>query len=189
MGSSTGSSSVSVGETLPRGRSMGIASPIFLSGELFRKSYSLSAEGGNLTLSLVRESTKSRSSWLAPRDARDGCRWGMSDLKAEGKALSASAVRSVHWMGMENRWSVTTDKCEAFYPVASVFLLVWSPLWCTSSMTSQDSCLEQVEMIKIKKTSKNCFSLQLLKYIDLHGSFFLHCVSVKVLKTLLFKTD
>lgn len=76
-----------------------------LSGALFRKSYSLSAEGGNLTLSLVRES-KSLSSGLAPRDARDAGGGGSSTtgaLNAEEKGRSASAVRSVHWMGMENR--------------------------------------------------------------------------------------
>lgn len=99
MDSSTGSSSGSVEGTVLRGR----VRPTCLSGALFRKSYSLSAEGGNLTLSLVRESTK--SSGLAPRDARDvgGCGISTADLSAEEKGLSASAVRSVHWMGMENR--------------------------------------------------------------------------------------
>lgn len=105
MGSSTGSSSVSVEGILLGGRFVGMVRPMCLSGALFRKSYSLSAGGGNLTLSLVRESTKSRSSGLAPRDARDVGGSGIStaDLGAEEKGLSASAVRSVHWMGMENR--------------------------------------------------------------------------------------
>ena len=105
MGNSTASSSTSVEGTLLRGRLVGMVRPTCLSGALFRKSYSLSAEGGNLTLSLVRESTKSLSSGLAPRDARDVGGSGIStaDLSAEGKGLSASAVRSVHWMGMENR--------------------------------------------------------------------------------------
>lgn len=105
MGNSTGSSSVSAEGTLLRGRFVGMVRPICLSGALFRKSYSLSAEGGNLTLSLVRESTKSLSSGLAPRDARDVGGSGIStaDLSAEEKGLSASSVRSVHWMGMENR--------------------------------------------------------------------------------------
>lgn len=75
--------------------------PMCLSGVLFRKSYSLSVEGGNLTLSLVRESTKSLSSGLAPRDARD-VGGSTADLNAEEKGVSASAVRSVHWIGMEN---------------------------------------------------------------------------------------
>lgn len=84
---------------------MGMVRPMGLSVALFRKSYSLSAEGGNLTLSLVRESTKSLSSGLAPRDAKDVGGSGIStaDLSTEEKGLSASAVRSVHWMGMENR--------------------------------------------------------------------------------------
>lgn len=105
MGSSTGSSSGSVEEMLPRGRFMGMVRLMCLSGALFRNSYSLSAEGGNLTLSLLRESTKSLSSWLAPRDASDAGTSGMStaDLRAEEKGVSASSVRSVHWMGMENR--------------------------------------------------------------------------------------
>lgn len=106
MGSSTGSSSDNVEGTVLRGGFMGMGRPMFLSGALLRKSYSLSAEGGNLTLSLVRESTKSLSSGQAPRDARDVCGSGVStaDLSPdEGKGVSASAVRSVHWMGMENR--------------------------------------------------------------------------------------
>lgn len=84
---------------------MGMVRPTCLSGVLFRKSYSLSAGGGNLTLSLVRESTKSPSSGQAAEDARDVGGSGMStaDLSAEGKGLSVSSVRSVHWMGMENR--------------------------------------------------------------------------------------
>ena len=105
-GSSMGSSSVSVEGILLRGRFVGMVRPMCLSGALFRKSYSLSAEGGNLTLSLVRESTKSRSSGLAPRDARDVGVSGISTADLGGaaeKGLSASAVRSVHWMGMENR--------------------------------------------------------------------------------------
>lgn len=87
------------------------------SGALFRNSYSLSVEGGNLTLSLVRESTRSLSSWLALRDARDvgGC-WSMTPgLKAEGKGLSAcSTATSVHWMGMENCCSVEWQT-QGFY--------------------------------------------------------------------------
>lgn len=88
-----------------RGCFMGMVRPMCPSGALFRKSYSLSAEGGNLTLSLVKESTKSLSSGLAPRDARDVGGSGIStaDLSAEEKGVSASSVRSVHWMGMENR--------------------------------------------------------------------------------------
>lgn len=84
---------------------MGMVTPICLSGVLFRKSYSLSAEGGNLTLSLVRESTKSLSSGMVLHNSRDVGGSGIStdDLSAEEKGLSASSVRSVHWMGMENR--------------------------------------------------------------------------------------
>lgn len=105
MGSSTGSSSDNVEGTVLRGRLVGMVRPMCLSGALFRKSYSLSAEGGNLTLSLVRESTKSLSSGLVPRDARDVGGSGIStaDLSTAEKGLCASAVRSVHWMGMENR--------------------------------------------------------------------------------------
>lgn len=69
------------------------------SGALFRNSYSLSMEGGNLMLSMVRESTWFVSSGLAPRDARDmgGCWRSTPGLKAEGKGLSAcSTVTSVH---------------------------------------------------------------------------------------------
>ena len=104
MGSSTGSSSVSADGSPLSGGFRGIMRPKCVSGALFRKSYSLSAEGGNLTLSLVRESTKSRSSGLAPRDASD-LGWGgisTADLSTEGKGPPASAVPSVHWMGMEN---------------------------------------------------------------------------------------
>lgn len=104
MGSSTGSSSDIVEETILRGGFMGMGRPMCLSGALFRKSYSLSAGGGNLTLSFVRESTKSLSSGLAPRDASDlgGCGTSTAEHRTEGKGLPASAVRSVHWMGMEN---------------------------------------------------------------------------------------
>ena len=105
MGSSPGSSSVSVQGILARGRLAGMGSPRFLSGLLFRKSYSLSAEGGNFRLNLVRESIKSLSSGLAPQEARDEGGSGMStaDLSAVEKGLSTSSVRSVHWMGMEKR--------------------------------------------------------------------------------------
>lgn len=105
MGSSTDSSSVSVPGTLARGRFVGMVRPRFPSGVLFRKSYSLSAEGGNFRLSLVRESTRSLSSELAPQDTREEGGSGMSTagLSAAEKGLSTSSVRSVHWMGMENR--------------------------------------------------------------------------------------
>lgn len=105
MGSSTGCSSVSVPGTLVRGRFVGMVRPRFPSGVLFRKSYSLSAEGGNFRLNLLRESTKSLSSGLAPQDARDEGGSGMStaDLSAVEKGLSTSSARSVHWMGMEKR--------------------------------------------------------------------------------------
>lgn len=86
----------------------GAVRPTGLSGALFRKSYSLSAGGGNLTLSLASDSTKSRSSGQAAQDGRDVGGSGMSTaaaaaLSAEGKGLSVSSVRSVHWMGMEKR--------------------------------------------------------------------------------------
>lgn len=101
MGSSTGSSSVSVQGILARGRFEGMVRARFLSGLLFRKSYSLSAEGGNFRLNLVRESTKSLSSGLAPQD-EGGSGMSTVDLSAVEKGLSTSSVRSVHWMGMEN---------------------------------------------------------------------------------------
>lgn len=91
---------------------MDIVRPMLLSGVLFRKSYSLSAEGGNLTLSLVRESTESLSSGPVPQDGRDVGGSGIStaDLLTMEKGLSASSVRSVHWTGKEKRWSVGQRK-------------------------------------------------------------------------------
>lgn len=107
---------------VPVGNSMGF------SGVLFRKSYSLSVRGGNLTLSLVSESTESASSGLAPREAselmanppvaNDLVGMGSSALaraaaeeeeeeEEEKDASARSAVTSVHWMGMENCGSVT----------------------------------------------------------------------------------
>lgn len=102
------------------------------SGVLFRKSYSLSVRGGNLTL-ILRESTESASSGLAPREAselmaneltavplvaNEMAGTGSSTLaraaaeeeeeeEEEKDASARSAVTSVHWMGMENWGSVT----------------------------------------------------------------------------------
>lgn len=94
-------------EAALRGLLAGAVRPTGLSGALFRKSYSLSAGGGNLTLSLASDSTKSLSSGQAAQDGRDVGGSGMSvaaaALSAEGKGLSVSSVRSVHWMGMEKR--------------------------------------------------------------------------------------
>lgn len=109
------------------------ASCIGFSGALLRKSYSLSVRGGNLTLSLVSESTESPSSGLAPREAseltanepaanplvaNELAGSGSSRLvrataeeeeeeEEEKDASACSAVTSVHWMGMENCVSVT----------------------------------------------------------------------------------
>lgn len=110
-----------------------VGSSIGFSGVLFRKSYSLSVRGGNLTLSLVSESTESASSGLAPREASELMAneptanppvanelsgTGSSTLarataeeeeeeEEEKDASARSAVTSVHWMGMENCGSVT----------------------------------------------------------------------------------